>query len=763
MSVATPRTLRDLELAKVLATVAELAACSLGAAEVRALQPLPERTAALSELELVQEMISVVRDGFTPGGIGNLEPLLEKARDRGHLAPEEFLEIVGVLEAGERMRKALTTPHTPRLASLVGRLSDQASFVTAVHKFIDDRGALREDATPKLRELNQSKRRLAESITRSLRSFLDSHRELAQETVVTQRGGRYVVPLRSGAPGLSSVVVHDSSSSGQTVFAEPASVVPMNNRLREVEDGIWREHQRILAELTSALLAQEGRLRKDLATFARVDGLFARARYALLHRAEIPKLVEDGTIEIVEARHPLLGERAVPVSLRLIEHRLAVITGPNTGGKTVCLKTIGLLTLMAQCGIPVPASPRTMLTVFPRVRSDIGEEQSIEQNLSTFSSHMSNIVSILNEVDDRTLVLLDELGAGTDPQEGAALGLSTLERLLEVGCTAAVATHLTPVKHFAISHPGILSCSMEFDLETLSPTYRVLEGVPGRSCALIIAERLGLPRELVARARSRLTSGEIRADEVIAELGRERAAARRIRADLELERDHLRRLRTDYERRLSNLREKKGASLGTELERLEREITEARNELGTLIAQARQAESAEARRAALRRLEDVAERIPSQPERHLRPIRVAVGQVVRIRPTGAVGTVRHLQDQTVEVEVKGRRVELPRAAVEPIEEPPPPRKAHPQISARSEVSMELSVRGMTVAEARMAVEAWLDKLLLAGVQTGRLVHGKGTGALRQGLHAYLARAPFVRRFYHAPPAEGGDGVTIVEL
>jgi len=761
--VVNPRTARDLELAKVLGQVAAFAASSLGVEAVQALWPHADREALVREFALLGEMEEAVRDGFSLGGIHDLSPLLAEARDHGSLAPEQFLTVAATLTAAAEVRQSLATSRLPGLTTLGERISDQTDLLRAIWRAVDERGEIRDDATPKLRELSRERRGLVDRITEALRRFLDRNRDIVQEPVVTQRGGRFVVPLKTGARG-ASVVVHETSASGQTLFAEPAPVVELNNRLREADDEIRRERLRILSELAARLLHEETCLRRDLATLARLDCLYARARYGQAVRGALPALAEDGRVELVEARHPLLGERAVPVTIRFgAARRVAVITGPNTGGKTVLLKTIGLLTLMAQSGIPIPASSRTVLSVFPTVRSDIGEEQSIEQSLSTFSSHMTNIVGILREADERTLVLLDELGAGTDPQEGAALGLAILERLLEIGAAAAVATHLTPLKHFSVSHPGVLSCSMEFDLETLSPTYRVQEGVPGRSCALIIAERLGLPKELVDRARGSFTAGEIRAEEIIEELERERGAARRLRANLELEREVTQGLRQDYERRLLALKEKKAGALGQELMRLEGEIRAARRELSDLIAQARAAQSAEERRTVLRRVEEIAAEVPAPPVKPGRPLKIEEGATVRVRSTGTVGTVLWADGERVEVEVRGRRVEIPASDLEPAEPVPAPRPAGPTLSHVEQVSIELSVRGLTVVEAEREVTVWLDRLLRAGIATGRIVHGKGTGALRQALHEYLRRVPYVKGFRLAPPQEGGDGVTIVEL
>lgn len=763
--VLNPRTSRDLEFVKALEGVAQFAACSLGAEAVRSLTPSADRSWILREMSLVKEMEEAVRGGFSPGPIHDLRPLIGEAKERGILDPSQFLPIAETLEAAAQVRQALDFPRHPGLSGLARRLDDHTALLTKIWRAIDDQGAIREDATPKLRTLVAEQRRLAQEIQDLLRRFLDRHRDQVQDAVVTQRGGRFVIPLKTGARALG-VVVHEASGSGQTLFAEPAEAVALNNRLREIGDEIDREKHRIMSELTASFLAEAEGIERDLGILARLDSLYARARYAQSLAASFPSLAEDGKVELVEARHPLLGSRAVPLSLSFGGDKpVVVITGPNTGGKTVTLKTIGLLTAMVQAGIPIPASPRSALPVFQRIRSDIGEEQSLEQSLSTFSSHMKNIIEILGETDEETLVLLDELGAGTDPQEGAALGLAILERLLELGATVAVATHLTPVKLFAISHPRILSCSMEFDLDTLSPTFRVLQGVPGRSCALLVAERLGLPKEIVERAKGELTAEEIRAEEIIEELSREKTAARRIRANLEIELGAARKVREEYEKRLQALREKRKEALGRDLLRLEGELEKARKELSQLIAQARAAETAEERREILRKVEEIEAKIPSappdipsEPAGELLP-----GDAVQVKSSGAIGRVLRVLGERIEVEVRGRRVEVSISQVERVKAPSPEPQASPPLPIPQTVSLEISVRGLPVEEAKRQVDSWLDRLLLAGIHSGRIIHGKGTGTLRQALHDHLRQLPFVSGFHLAPPEEGGEGVTVVEL
>jgi DNA mismatch repair protein MutS2 len=763
MEVLNARSLRDLEFAKILDIVAGYATSGLGAEAVRALRPTAQRELLAREYRILAEMEEARRGGFSPGPLHDLRPHLAAAKAHGILQPEAFLPIAETLESAAEMAQALRNPRHPELSRVVSGLSDQTPLLTRIWRTIDERGEIREDATPKLRQLLFERRALVQEIQETLRRFLERHREHVQDPVITRRGERYVVPLRTGARFLGAVI-HEASGSGQTLFAEPAEAVPLNNRLREVEDEIEREKHRILLELTGLFLAEAGAIERDLGILARIDGLYARARFAQAWNAVVPKFSEELRVELWEAQHPLLGARAVPISLSFGgEKPVVVITGPNTGGKTVTLKTLGLFCALFQSGVPIPASHRTTLPIFQKIRTDIGEEQSIEQSLSTFSSHMKNIIGILGEADERTLVILDELGAGTDPQEGAALALALLERLLEVGGLAAVATHLTPVKLFAIAHPRILSCSMEFDLETLSPTFRVLQGVPGQSCALLVAERLGLPKEVVERARAKLTAGEIRAEEVIEELTRERAAARRLRATLEVEREALRKLRAEYEKRLKALREKKAEAVGQDLRRLEAEIHAARKELAELITQAKAAESAQARREIRKKVEELAETLPqAPPPAPLARAPLRVGDPVRVLPSGAVGVLVGLDGEEAEVEVRGRRVNLPVSALAPAESPPQ-REAPPLLPIPQNVELEISVRGLTVGEALRRVDLWLDRLWRAGVTTGRIVHGRGSGVLRRSIQEHLQTLPFVKSFHPGSPEEGGDGVTVVEL
>ncbi|MCK4392271.1 endonuclease MutS2, partial [Candidatus Bipolaricaulota bacterium] len=457
----------------------------------------------------------------------------------------------------------------PLLRRFAERLSEASELAKRITRTIDEAGEIRDDASPTLKQLMGKRRTLEERIEKKLHALIERNPELISEAVVTRRTGRLVIPIKSGATGAMEFVVHDRSATGQTLYAEPTSLVAENNAVVGIESEIRKERLHILRELTDAFKQAEPAFLRDRMILAHLDSLFARATYAAAHHCSFPHL--SGVIVLRDARHPLLPEkRVVPISLSLGGHtRMTVITGPNTGGKTVTLKTIGLLTLMTQSVIPIPASPDSELAIAAKVRSDIGDEQSIEQNLSTFSSHMGNIVSILKEADADSLILLDELGAGTDPQEGAALGLAILEDLLSSEALVAASTHLTPLKYFAIRHPTVKTASVEFDVETLSPTFRVVEGIPGRSNAFVIARGLGLSAPLVKRARSFLSEGEINAEDIIEELQRERQTMINYRRKAQQELSEAKKLEESYQERLAAFESAKEEELSSRLKELE--------------------------------------------------------------------------------------------------------------------------------------------------------------------------------------------------
>ncbi|MFQ6117048.1 MAG: endonuclease MutS2, partial [Candidatus Bipolaricaulia bacterium] len=525
MPVANGRTLRDLEYKKVKDILKRFASSPLGRGWVDKLTPSDNPAVIAVRQERLAELRRLVEEGrFEPGPLHDLRPVLARAKESTSLPPEDFLPVLETVRSARLLKeRLLSLEGFPRLREIAQGIGVLRELEELISRTIDEQGRVKDGASPRLRALTERRRTVERQIKKTLQRILQSpeYGSMVQDTVIARRGSRLVIPIKASSRYALDWVVQDSSDSGQTLYVEPPSVVEENNELRELEGEIREERLKILKELTALLLAEERRLRKTLRALEMLDGLYAAACYAKEMRCTAPKLNTNGHISLLQARHPLLAqESVVPIDLELgVGNHGVLITGPNTGGKTVTLKMVGLLTLMAQSGLQVPASPDSELAIFKRVRSDIGSEESIEQSLSTFSSHMRNIIGILREADGETLVLLDELGAGTDPQEGAALGIAILRHLLRTGARMAVTTHFSALKRFAYRDPRLKTCSVEFDVETLSPTYHILEGV-GASNALIVAERLGLDKEIVAEARRAIPEGEVQAEEIIRDLQR---------------------------------------------------------------------------------------------------------------------------------------------------------------------------------------------------------------------------------------------------
>lgn len=783
-AVADDKALRDLEFDRLKGLVRAHASSSLGEEAVGALVPVTERSTIDAAFAEVAEAVSFldVAGRFSLGGVRDVAPFLDRARQGGGLGGDDFLVVLQTIDATGEIRDLLAEHNEfPRLLSHAGRLTAGGAAIGArIRQTIDEHGEIRDDASPQLAELLR-KRRTAESrVETKLRALLERSPEIVSEAIVTRRRGRLVVPVRSGAVAMSDFVIHDRSATGQTLYAEPTSLVPENNVIAELADAIRDEVHRIFRELTQAFLDGEAAFLRDRAVLGHLDGLFARAGFAAAYRCTVPRIGDSFSFH--DARHPLLDrERAVPITLSLgTDRRMTIITGPNTGGKTVTLKTLGLLTLMTQSGIPIPAAPDSQVRIVAKVRTDIGDEQSIEQSLSTFSAHMRNIVGMLADADAETLVLLDELGAGTDPQEGAALGLAIIESLLGRGPFVAISTHLTPLKYFAIRHPEIKTASMEFDLGSLSPTFRVIEGVPGRSNAFVIAERLGLAPSLIERARQFLSAGEIRAEDIIDELHHERKLVVAEREAAERDRRAVRELRESLEARVAAFERDKESALSTRVRGLESFLRDSQKEAEEALTRLRSAEmqTAEQAKAELKEIAELradvaAERAAideiGQPE-PLPPDLVVPGQLTHVRRVDGDGRIIHVDAKgRVIVELDGGirvttgvgDLALPRPSKKRVE--PQGRTLAVRWPRASQVPLQLDLRGLTVSEALRDVETYLDELLRADILNARILHGKGTGALREAVRSYLASCSFVASFKYAPPNQGGDGVTEIEL
>lgn len=796
VSTVNERTLRDLEFKQVLAQLRERAASPLGAEAIGHLTPTADLSANQRELSRVGEMMRAVKEeGLSLGPMADLEPVLERARETTSVSGEDFLQILKTLESARRLKGGIDALEQAyqELARIADRIRIFRELEGAIRRSFDGEGELREDASPRLRRLSHRKRTFEDRVEDRLKAFLEApeYAGLIQEPLVTRRSSRLVIPIKSHAKRDLDCVVHDRSDSGQTLYVEPRVVVEDNNRIRELESEIRDEKIRILRELTEKVQRESGDIRETLRALRILDSLYARARYAHDMGGCVPRLNGEGRVRIMRARHPLLDpETVVPIDLSFGDrYQGALITGPNTGGKTVTLKTVGLFTLMAQSGIPVPAEPESELSVFETVRSDIGDEQSIQQNLSTFSSHMKNIVGILGEIGPRSLALIDELGAGTDPQEGAALGIAIMNRLLEVGARLAVTTHFSALKHFAYQHPGLKTCSVEFDVQTLQPTYRLIEGV-GSSNAFIIAERLGLEAEMVSEAKGALSEGAVKAEEIIRLLEQERVALSEERAHLERERREARARQRQYESSLRDLEADVEGELRDELRELRQRVKGTRAELERALASARRGREEEIR-AELKRLQRTKGALEAAEERALRPDREGLaptleslqeGTRVRVEALGGkVGSVLQVSDEDrIEVDINGLRVEveledISLADAEPGEEQARGRRREGRRGASVEVlpaadagpspglNLELDVRGFTVSEALRAVDLYIDRLVVNDVHNAAIIHGKGTGKLRREIRDRLTQDSRVKDFHPAAPHEGGDGATIVEL
>ncbi len=781
--VTNEKTLKDLEYGKLKDILKSFACSDLGRELVDGLRPSVDIEPLQREFQRVEELrTALLETDLSLGLLLDIRPFLRRAHQTTALTGEEFLAIHETLSQTRRLRDRLTSlENCPHLRELGERIQIFRELEENISRVFDEDGEVRDSASPRLRELTNRKRILEERVQRQLQSMIQSGQfsGVLQDSVITRRSGRLVIPIKSSARHELDAVIHDSSDSGQTLYVEPTSVVTENNEIRELDGEIRDEKLRIMRELTSKLQAESRKIEETLKALAYFDLLYAKAQFAFHLRCNRPHLTTDGSLHVIEARHPLLDQTTVvPIELRLGERfQGVVITGPNTGGKTVSLKTVGLLTLMAQSGIPIPAAPDSHLTLFQKIFSDIGDEQSIQQNLSTFSAHMKNLVGVLREADSQTLVLIDELGAGTDPTEGAALGIAILQQLLHSGAKLVVTTHFSAVKHFAYQHPKLKTCSVEFDIETLSPTYKIVEGV-GASNAFVVAERLGLPSAVVASAKGHLTEGQVHVEDIIQKLQQERSELSEERIRINRRAEELEHIKAEYATKLSELRAKKEAALTKELRDTEHLLKQARAALEEAIHLAKQGTDEARLREALRQTQErggqlaqVSQQLHSEPAGV--PLKVEdlhEGMPVQFRGSKRVGVVRQIVNvERIEVDLKGLRLwarlsDLVQPTVAKLGEQER-RKISVSFDAASASApqLELNVRGMTASEAIRELDLYLDKLVLAGFTHGYIVHGKGTGVLRREIRKHLATLPIVKSFDSAPPNQGGDGVTVIEL
>ncbi len=783
-------TIRVLEFEKVLALLAGEAAFSVGRELALAVRPETEYEAAAELQQETAEMRLLDQMGIDIpfGGARDIRPAIHAAAIGQGLDPSDLVDAAQTLRTAWRARNTIDKlrPRLPRLSRYADRISDFRRFCDAIDEAITPRGDVADSASDLLattrRELRLAQDRLDQRAQAALADAV--RRGIAQEGLLTERNGRKVVPLKADYRGALQGIVHDVSSSGATVFIEPMSVVEAGNQVRELQLAEDREVRRVLQRLSSMLGSGEQEAYATIDALGALDLVSAKARLGRRLHADLPPpddveswFKPDGATAIVRGRHPLLRGDVVPTDIEVGgDYAGVLITGPNTGGKTVALKTLGLLTLMAQSGIPVPCNAGSRFRCFSRIYADIGDEQSIEQSLSTFSSHMRNVIAILAKAEPGTLVLLDELGAGTDPTEGAALARAVLETLLERGCTIVATTHHGELKAFAQNDPRLRNASVEFNLETLSPTYHLVIGLPGQSNALAIAQRLGLEPQVLERAQQQLSPEHFELERLLEEIREERAAAAAAREGEERSRRDAEDLRLSLARRRESIEHERAAVLEAAQREAEDAVAEARRSLEQMKRQAANRDfNLRSGEETLQRMDAELARLAARarPQRPQEPIRlspsreIGPGDRVHVRDIPQVGEALSTvgEDGRVEVQFGSLRMKVSVERIDRIERSASSggRTEKVVIPTGPAVAIELDLRGQRAEEAIERCDVYLDNAFRAGMPFVRIIHGKGTGALRAAIREQLAHHPLVRRMESAPPNEGGEGVTIALL
>jgi len=771
------KTLKLLEFDKVKAELAKHATSSLGKELVESLVPFDNFMRVKHELRETKEAYDMLNLGKEPpfGGLSDVRDEIVRASKGAVLDGAELLEISATLRLALRMKQYLESSSFPWLLQLGHRLDPLSHLYRAIEETFDEDGKVADSASPELsrirKELTIASKRLEEKLSNMIRS--SEMQKYLQESLITRRGDRLVIPVKKEYRAQVPGIIHDQSASGATLFIEPASVVELNNGIRLLKEQEGEEVRRILRELSFQVGQEKEKLLLNIETLARLDFAFAKARYAYALKATEPEISTEGFFDVDQARHPLLKGDVVPIDYNLgKDFRTLIITGPNTGGKTVTLKTIGLMILMAQAGLFIPAAEGAKLLFRKAVYADIGDEQSIEQSLSTFSSHLSNIIPILNKADEDSLVLLDELGAGTDPQEGAALATSILDYLHKNGALTVSTTHYSDLKSYAYFTEGVENASVEFDPETLSPTYKLIIGIPGRSNALSIARRLGLSEEIIEFAKSKLSTESLEAGSLIEKLEENRRLSEKHKEETRKLREEARELKEKLEREKLRL-EKEREELKQKYSMLALEELEKNKKLvEELISTIREKNSLEEARDLRKTIEEKEKQLKDEVQKSekrrqkLKPTdQFKAGDQVILKQSNLPATILSIEGAKATVQAGIMKVTVPLVDLEmmPQKDSGPKMHISRYRSQKESIKTEINVIGKTVEEAVDEIDQYLDSAFLAGLGSVRIVHGKGTGALRKGIQEYLKAHPHVKGFRDGAQGEGGIGATVVEL
>ena len=787
------KTLTKLEYNKIIGLLEEEASSFRGRQLCRRLKPMTD----LDKINIFQEQTAaaytrIIRKGrFSFGDAAPVEESMKRLEIGGDLSISELLRICRLLKNTARAKAYGRHDTQEDSADCLDAYFDCLEPLTLLANEIDrciiSEEEIADDASSTLKHIRRNINAVNDRVHATLNSLVNgSLRSYLQDPIITMRGDRYCLPVKSEYRGQVQGLIHDQSSTGSTLFIEPMAVVKLNNDLKELYAKEQEEIQAILADLSAQAASYVEAIRDDYRAMTDLDFIFARGALALTMRASRPVFNQEGRIHIREGRHPLLDPRTVvPITVSLgDDFTLLIITGPNTGGKTVSLKTVGLFTLMGQAGLHIPAGDRSELAVFHQVYADIGDEQSIEQSLSTFSSHMTNIVSFLKKVDEQSLVLFDELGAGTDPTEGAALAIAILSYMHKRGIRTMATTHYSELKVYALSTDGVENACCEFDVESLRPTYRLLIGIPGKSNAFAISGKLGLPEFIIEDARKRLSEQDISFEDLLSDLEASRRTIEQERAEIQAYRKETQELKAQAEQRRQKLEEQRDRIIREANEKASAILREAKEVADETIrnfhkfgkeniSAAEMEKERERLRQKIKNTQADAAVKPVKQKKKYKASDFKLGESVKVLSMNLTGTIGSLPDArgNVTVQMGILRSQVNISDLEIIEEPSPytakkfsrTSKSSMKMGKSLTVSPEINLLGKTVDEAVAELDKYLDDAILSHLNTVRVVHGKGTGALRKGIHEYLRRQKHVKSYRLAEFGEGDAGVTIVEL
>lgn len=785
---------KALEYYKIINMLTDKASSSMGKEICKKLEPS-------TDIDEIRHMQTQTKDALTRlfqkgnisfGSVKDIRGSLKRLEIGSSLGIGELLSICSLLENTNRVKAYSRSDRGDSLPDsldgMFSALEPLTPLTTEIRRCILSEDEISDDASSTLRQIRRNMKITGDKIHTQLSSLVNGGaRNYLQDSVITMRNGRYCIPVKAEYKGQVPGMVHDQSSTGSTLFIEPMAIVKLNNDIRELELQEQKEIEVILAALSEQAAQQTDAIRADLDLMVQLDVIFARAALAMDMNATEPIFNEEGRIRLKQARHPLIDKKkAVPIDIRLgDDFDLLIVTGPNTGGKTVSLKTVGLLTLMGQSGLHIPTLDRSELALFEEVYADIGDEQSIEQSLSTFSSHMTNVVSFLKKANNRSLVLFDELGAGTDPTEGAALAIAILSHLHEQGIRAMATTHYSELKVYALSTPGVENACCEFDVETLRPTYRLLIGVPGKSNAFAISSKLGLPGYIIEKAKEQISEQDESFEDVLSSLESSRVTIENERHQIEQYKKEIETLKAELESKQEKLNEQRDRILRQANEEAHTVLREAKEYADQTMKMFHKFQkdhvdlsAVEKERQSLRKKMNKAEKGMSQkaaaqkPKKELTAKDISLGDAVKVLSMNLKGTISSRPDNKgflfVQMGIIRSKVHI--SDLELIDEaeittPTLQRTGAGKIrmSKSANVSTEINLLGKTVDEAIAELDKYLDDAYIAHLKTVRVVHGKGTGALRKGVHNYLKRQKHVDSFRLGEFGEGDAGVTIVEF